>query len=71
MRDSRYRLDELRVRPLSERSVVAECDGVLENVRAPNGSAYELPHRIHAVLVDEGGWQFLSMNPSVVTRAGR
>lgn len=70
MRESRFRFDALHVRPLSEKSVVAECEGMLESVRAPNGAAYELPHRIQAVLVDDGGWRFLSMNPSLA-RAGR
>jgi uncharacterized protein (TIGR02246 family) len=71
MRDSRYRLGELQLRTLSERATAAECDGVLEGVRAPNGSAYDLPHRINAVLVDsDEGWRFMSMSPTV-TRAGR
>ena len=70
MRDSRWRFDQLAVRQLSERAAVVECDGVIEGVRAPNGSAYELPHRINAVVVDEDGWHFLSLNPTL-GRAGR
>jgi uncharacterized protein (TIGR02246 family) len=71
MRESRWRVSDLQVRTLSERSVVVECDGVIEGVRAPNGSAYELPHRIHAVLVDDAdGWRFMSLNPSFTRARG-
>jgi hypothetical protein len=70
MRESRWRFDQLTIRQLSDTAAVCECDGVIEGVRAPNGSAYELPHRINAVVVDEGGWHFLSLNPNL-SRAGR
>lgn len=66
MRESRYRLGEMQLRTLSERTTAVECDGVLEGVRAPNGSAYDLPHRINAVMVDDEGWRFMSMSPTVV-----
>jgi uncharacterized protein (TIGR02246 family) len=65
MRESRWTVDTLTARSLSERAVAVECEGVLEGVRAPNGTEYALPHRINAVLVDEGGWRFLSMNPTI------
>lgn len=65
MRESRYRIEDLRVRPLSDRSVVAECDGIIENALAPNGKAYELRHRVDAVLVcDDDTWRFISLHPS-------
>jgi len=74
MRDSRYRFDGLQVRPLSDYAAVVECDGVIEQVRAPNGSAYELRHRINAVLVRPeeglGEWRFMSLNPSVTSARG-
>jgi uncharacterized protein (TIGR02246 family) len=69
MRESRWRFDALSTRTLSDRAAVVECDGVIEGVRAPNGNAYELPHRINAVLVDEDGWRFLSLNPTIGSRA--
>jgi uncharacterized protein (TIGR02246 family) len=70
MRESRWRFEQLTIRPLSERAVVAACDGVIDGVRAPNGNAYALPHQIDAVLVDDDGWRFLSLHPTI-TRAGR
>ncbi|HYK02357.1 MAG TPA: SgcJ/EcaC family oxidoreductase [Thermoanaerobaculia bacterium] len=74
MRESRWRFEQLTIRQLSETAAVCECDGVIDGVRAPNGSAYELPHRINAVVVndgmDEDGWYFLSLNPNI-SRAGR
>lgn len=70
MRESNLQPVQLRVRTLSEGSAVADFEGVLEGVRAPNGSPYQLPHFIHAVLIDQDGWLFLSMNPSVDQRAG-
>ena len=63
--DSHFRALRLEVRPLSETTVVAECDAVWEKVRAPNGRSYDLPHRIDAVLVRrDGGWRFMSAHPS-------
>ncbi len=70
MRNSRWRFDQLAIRQLSERAAVVECSGVIEGVRAPNGTTYDLPHRINAVVVDEDGWHFLSLNPNI-HRAGR
>jgi len=70
MRESRCRFDHLALRQLSDTSAVVEAQGVLERVLAPNGSVYELPHRINAVVVEEDGWRFLSMNPTP-DRAGR
>jgi len=70
MRESQLQPVQIRVRTLSEGSAVADFEGVLEQVRAPNGSPYQLPHSIHAVLIQQDGWFFLSMNPSVDPRAG-
>lgn len=65
MRASSYRVDDVRVRSLSDGAAVAECDAVIENVLAPNGHAYELRHRIDAVVVaDEGQWRFATLHPS-------
>ncbi|HEX8618425.1 MAG TPA: SgcJ/EcaC family oxidoreductase [Thermoanaerobaculia bacterium] len=69
MRESRWRFEQLSIRQLSDRAAVVECNGVVEGVRAPNGNRYELPHRVNAVVVDEDGWRFLSLNPNV--SAGR
>lgn len=69
MRESRWRYEQMTVRHLSERTAVVELEGVIEGARAPNGSVYSLPHRVNAVVVDEGGWRFLSLNPSIVGRA--
>jgi uncharacterized protein (TIGR02246 family) len=71
MRESSYRVDALRIRPLSETSAVIECDAVIENALAPNGKRYELAHRVDAVLVADGErWRFISLHPSFA-RAGR
>jgi len=72
MRESHWKLETLTARSLSDRAIAVESEGVLEGVRAPNGTAYTLPHRVSAVLVDEDGWRFLSMNPTIDTaRSGR
>jgi uncharacterized protein (TIGR02246 family) len=65
MRDSRYRLISLNVRELSPDAVVAECEGVIDDVRAPNDKLYQLRHRVDAVLVKRAGaWRFMSLHPS-------
>ncbi|HEY0143234.1 MAG TPA: SgcJ/EcaC family oxidoreductase [Thermoanaerobaculia bacterium] len=66
MRESRYRVAALRVRPLSDTTAVVECDAVIEGVRAPNGRVYELPHRVDAVCVaeEDGRWRFATLHPS-------
>jgi uncharacterized protein (TIGR02246 family) len=65
MRDSRYRLLSVNVRELSPESVVAECEAVIDDVRAPNGKLYQLKHRLDAVLVKrDGAWRFMSIHPS-------
>ncbi|MEA2568219.1 MAG: SnoaL-like domain [Acidobacteriota bacterium] len=65
MRDSRYRLLSVNVRELSPESVVAECEAVIDDVRAPNGRLYQLKHRLDAVLVKrDGAWRFMSIHPS-------
>jgi uncharacterized protein (TIGR02246 family) len=71
MRESRWVVADLRIRPLSESTVVAQCDAVLENVRAPNGKPYELPHQIEAVLArDDDKWRFVSLHPSFAHARG-
>jgi uncharacterized protein (TIGR02246 family) len=65
MRDSNYRLLSVNVRELSPESVVAECEAVIDDVRAPNGRLYQLKHRLDAVLVKrDGAWRFMSIHPS-------
>jgi uncharacterized protein (TIGR02246 family) len=70
MRESRYRVDDIRVRSLSEESAVVECDAYIEGVIAPNGRVYELAHRIDAIVADagDGQWRFVTLHPSF-TRA--
>jgi uncharacterized protein (TIGR02246 family) len=66
MRESSYRIDEVRVQALSERSAIAECECVIVDALAPNGKRYELRHRVDAVLVceDDESWRFISLHPS-------
>jgi uncharacterized protein (TIGR02246 family) len=66
MGQSHYRYTDLRIRPLSESTAVLECDGILENVLAPNGKPYDLAHRIDGVIVADadGRWRFATMHPS-------
>ena len=64
MRNSRYIVKAVRVRELSAESAVAECEAVIEGALAPNGSMYDLPHRVDAVVVRQGAWRFLSLHPS-------
>src|SRR4051812_17290101 len=42
MRDSRYRVLSVSVRALSPESVVAECEAVIDDVRAPSDKLYQL-----------------------------
>lgn len=63
--NARFKALRLEIRPLSEETAVGECDGLYENVAAPNGRFYNYPHRIDAVFVRrEGSWRFLSAHPS-------
>jgi uncharacterized protein (TIGR02246 family) len=63
--EARFRALRLDLRALSEDTVVAECDSVWENVRAPTGRYYDLPHRIDAIFVRrDGAWWFMSAHPS-------
>jgi uncharacterized protein (TIGR02246 family) len=65
MRDSAYRITKLDVKPISSATAIAECDAVIDEVRAPNGKAYTLHHKLDAVLVRDGErWRFLSVHPS-------
>jgi hypothetical protein len=55
----------LNVRELSPVSVVAECEAVIDDARAPNDKLYQLKHRLDAVLVKRDGvWRFMSIHPS-------
>ena len=53
------------ITPLAhEPNVVAEIDGVLDDVSAPNGRRYALPHRMSVMLVSENGeWRIKTMTP--------
>jgi hypothetical protein len=65
MGSSTYRVLALSAAPREDQTAVAECSAVIDGVRAPNGRAYSLPHRVNAVLRREGGrWQFVSLHPS-------
>jgi uncharacterized protein (TIGR02246 family) len=64
MRDSRYQLRDIRVRPLSADSAIVACEAVIEGVHAPNGTTYDLPHHIDAVVVRQDGCRFLSLHPT-------
>lgn len=65
MRESTYRVDDVRIRPLSDESAVVECDALIQNVLAPNGRVYELRHRVDAVIVvEDGQWRFVTLHPS-------
>jgi uncharacterized protein (TIGR02246 family) len=71
MRESRWKVANLQVRPLSDSTAVVQCDATLEGVRAPNDKAYDLPHRIDAVIARDGdAWRFVSMHPSFVHARG-
>lgn len=66
MRTSHYRYVTLQIRPLSDAAAVVECEGVIENVLAPNGKAYDLEHRVDGVIVaeEDGRWRFATLHPS-------
>jgi uncharacterized protein (TIGR02246 family) len=73
MRESRWVVQELRARPISDRAAVVQIDALLEGVRAPNDRPYDLPHQIDAVLVaDDAGddWHFVSLHPSYTRARG-
>lgn len=45
-------------------NVLADVEGVLEGVTAPNGRRYELPHVMSAMFVETGaGWRIRTMTP--------
>jgi uncharacterized protein (TIGR02246 family) len=44
------------------RNVIAEIDGVLEQVQAPNGRSYELRHKLSVLFVPaDEGWRIRTM----------
>ena len=63
MADSRLRV--VRVNAFSTGpNVLADVEGVLEGVTAPNGRRYELPHVISAMFVEtDAGWRIRTMTP--------
>lgn len=62
---SASRLTITSITPLAgEPNVVAEIDGVLDDVSAPNGRRYSLPHRMSVMFVADGGaWRIKTMTP--------
>lgn len=45
-------------------SVIADIDGILTGVRAPNGRPYDLEHRLTAMFVRSGEeWRIRTMSP--------
>lgn len=68
MASSRQQIFSVRTTPLSDGTVSIDCDAALDDVRAPNGRLYRLPHKLSAVAVREGErWRFLSLHPSFVS----
>ncbi|HEY0372499.1 MAG TPA: nuclear transport factor 2 family protein [Thermoanaerobaculia bacterium] len=47
-----------------EQTLLADLDGLLTEVRAPNGRTYDLDHRLSAMFVRTGEeWQIRTMSP--------
>jgi uncharacterized protein (TIGR02246 family) len=69
MGESTYRIESLQLRELSEQTVVAEVECVIDDAIAPNGKRYALKHRLNAVLARDGEtWRFLSLHPTFHAR---
>lgn len=69
MAGSRLRLSNVSSQA-GEGTVAAEVEGVLEGVQAPNGRAYDLPHKMHALFVFDGtAWRIRTMTPTANPRA--
>jgi uncharacterized protein (TIGR02246 family) len=67
MSGSRQLLLSVKAKPLSDDMTIFECDAAIEDVRAPNGRLYRLPHRLNGVAVHESDrWRFVSLHPSFV-----
>lgn len=66
MRESAYRVMDVRVQSLSGTTAIVECDAIIDDVLAPNGKPYELRHQLHGVLVanGDGRWRFATIHPS-------
>ena len=63
MAESRLAIGSIDARG-DEHTLVAELDGVLTSVRAPNGRTYDLEHRLTAMFVRTGEeWQIRTMSP--------
>ncbi|HEX7153129.1 MAG TPA: nuclear transport factor 2 family protein [Thermoanaerobaculia bacterium] len=69
MGQSTYRIESLDLRELSDETVVAEAECVIDNAIAPNGKPYALKHRVSAVLARDGdAWRFLTLHPTFHAR---
>jgi uncharacterized protein (TIGR02246 family) len=67
MSDSRQVLISVKSRSLSDDMSMFECDAAIEDVLAPNGRHYRLPHRLNGIVVrQEDRWRFVSLHPSFV-----
>ena len=63
MAESRLAIRNIDARG-DEHTLVADLDGVLTAVRAPNGRTYDLDHRMSALFVRTGEeWQIRTMTP--------
>jgi uncharacterized protein (TIGR02246 family) len=66
MSGSSNRIVSLSTRKIAGDAIVAEGEGVIENVTAPNGTSYTLDHQFSAVLVREAEqWRFMSFQPTL------
>ena len=67
MSGSTQLLISVKAKPLSDDMTIFECDAAIEDVRAPNGRLYRLPHRLNGVAVQQPDrWRFVSFHPSFV-----
>jgi uncharacterized protein (TIGR02246 family) len=63
MADSRLVIRSIDARG-DEHTLTADIDGLLTEVRAPNGRTYDLDHRLTAMFVRTGEeWQIRTMSP--------
>lgn len=63
MAGSRLRVVRVKAIP-SGPNVLADVEGVLEDVTAPNGRRYEMPYVISAMFVKtDAGWRIRTMTP--------
>jgi ketosteroid isomerase-like protein len=68
MAGSHLRISNISSQP-GQGTVTAEVEGVLEGVQAPNGRAYDLPHKMHALFVFDGAeWRIRTLTPTANPR---